>query len=181
MLGEEDLYLFREGTHARLQASMGCQLHSGGATFRVWAPNAARVSVIGVFNGWDTRAHPLVRRADDSGIWDGTVDSVKHGDPYKFRIVSGDGSYEMDKADPFATFAEAPPPPRRARGASTMGGATARGWLRARRITRSARPCRSTKCISGRGDALPIACRRTGRSRSRLPNTRAIMASRTSN
>jgi 1,4-alpha-glucan branching enzyme len=109
LLGEQDVYLFREGTHGRLHVTMGCHLDAGSATFRVWAPNASRVSVIGMFNRWDARAHPLTRRADDSGIWEGPVAGVKHGDSYKFRIVSADGSYEMDKADPFATFAEAPP------------------------------------------------------------------------
>ncbi len=109
LLGEQDVYLFREGTHGRLHAMMGCHLDAGSATFRVWAPNAARVSVIGGFNGWDPRAHPLIRRADDSGIWEGSVVGVSRGDPYKFRIVSADGGHEMDKADPFANFAEAPP------------------------------------------------------------------------
>ena len=108
LLGEQDLYLFREGTHSRLYAEMGCQLGVAGATFRVWAPNASRVSVIGAWNGWDASANPLAPRGDASGIWEGTVAAVTRGDGYKFRIVSATGQ-EMDKADPFALFAEVPP------------------------------------------------------------------------
>ncbi len=61
MLGEQDIYLFREGTHGRLYRAMGCQLGADGATFRVWAPNASRVAVIGAFNGWDA-----ARQSDDA-------------------------------------------------------------------------------------------------------------------
>ncbi len=109
LLGERDVYLFREGTHGQLYASMGCHLDGADATFRVWAPNAARVAVIGGFNEWDARAHPLTRRDDGSGIWERSVAGVERGDSYKFRIASADGRYEIDKADPFAIFAEPPP------------------------------------------------------------------------
>ena len=109
MLGEQDIYLFREGKHGRLYRAMGCQLGADDATFRVWAPNASRVSVMGAFNGWDAAANPMAPRADGSGIWEATVANVARGDPYKFRVVSADGGYEVDKADPFATFSEPPP------------------------------------------------------------------------
>jgi 1,4-alpha-glucan branching enzyme len=108
MLGEQDVYLFREGTHGRLYTVMGCQLGADAATFRVWAPNAARVSVIGTWNRWDARACPLRMRADGCGIWEGTARGVSHGDAYKFRIVTASGR-EIDKADPFALYAEVPP------------------------------------------------------------------------
>jgi 1,4-alpha-glucan branching enzyme len=108
MLGDQDVYLFREGTHGRLYSVMGCQLGRGGATFRVWAPNARRVSVIGAWNDWDAAADPLAPRADASGIWEGTVAAVTRGDAYKFRIVTGSGG-ETDKADPFALYGEVPP------------------------------------------------------------------------
>ncbi|MEO8187521.1 MAG: 1,4-alpha-glucan branching protein GlgB [Burkholderiaceae bacterium] len=108
MLGDQDVYLFREGTHSRLYGQMGCVLGEGTATFRVWAPNAARVAVIGSFNGWDANVDPLTQRTDGSGIWQGTVRGVACGDPYKYRVVSADGRYEVDKADPFALYAEAP-------------------------------------------------------------------------
>ena len=88
---------------------MGCVLGERAAAFRVWAPNASRVAVIGAFNGWDAAAHPLTPRADGSGIWEGTVPGVARGDTYKYHVVSADGRYEMDKADPFALYAQAPP------------------------------------------------------------------------
>ncbi len=107
-IGEQDLYLFREGTHTRLYREMGCRLGPSGATFRVWAPNAERVSVIGAWNDWNPAADPLQPRPDGSGIWEARLEGVHRGDAYKFRIVAKDGQ-ELDKADPFALFAEAPP------------------------------------------------------------------------
>jgi 1,4-alpha-glucan branching enzyme len=109
LLGEQDVYLFREGTHSRLYRTMGCILGDHGANFAVWAPNASRVSVIGSFNGWVPAAHPLTPRSDASGIWEGSVPGVVRGDAYKFHIVSSDGNYAMAKADPFALCAECPP------------------------------------------------------------------------
>jgi len=109
VLGEQDVYLFREGTHGALYRTMGCILGELGAEFRVWAPNASRVAVVGSFNDWNTSANPLVPRADDSGIWEGFVPGVARGDLYKYHVVARDGRYEVDKADPFALFAQEPP------------------------------------------------------------------------
>ncbi|MBA3625572.1 MAG: 1,4-alpha-glucan branching protein GlgB, partial [Methylibium sp.] len=109
MPSDHDVYLFREGSHSRLHDQLGCHLTDGGARFGVWAPNAGTVSVIGEWNGWDARAQPLQPRADGSGIWQGRVDGVAHGDAYKYRIVSRDGAYVADKADPLAFCAEQPP------------------------------------------------------------------------
>ncbi|MGA7983666.1 MAG: 1,4-alpha-glucan branching enzyme, partial [Burkholderiales bacterium] len=71
MLTDHDVYLFREGSHARLYDKLGCHLSSDGksAQFALWAPNAESVSVIGEWNGWDAGAHPLAPRADGSGVW----------------------------------------------------------------------------------------------------------------
>jgi 1,4-alpha-glucan branching enzyme len=107
--GEQDLYLFREGSHARLPEFMGCRLHEDGATFRVWAPNATAVTVIGEWNGWDAQAHPLASRADGSGLWEGSVAGVAHGHAYKYRIVPREGGEGFDKSDPFALLMEPPP------------------------------------------------------------------------
>jgi 1,4-alpha-glucan branching enzyme len=113
LLGEEDIYLLREGTHVRLAERLGAHLlHKEGrpgTQFVVWAPNAEAVSVIGDFNGWDARAHPLLPRWDSSGIWEGFVAGVGHGARYKYHIVSRHGGYRVDKADPFAVFCERPP------------------------------------------------------------------------
>ena len=109
MLTDHDIYLLREGTHGRLYDGLGCHLARHGASFAVWAPNAARVSVIGEFNGWNDGAHRLYARPDGSGIWEGFVGGVAHGHAYKYRIFSEQGGHVADKADPFAFFAEVPP------------------------------------------------------------------------
>ncbi len=113
MLNKHDIYLFRQGTHARLYEKLGCHLiekkRVAGAHFAVWAPNAARVSVIGDWNGWDPEAHPLAARSDGSGIWQGFVPGVVRGQGYKYHVVSNFGGYQAEKADPFAFSAELPP------------------------------------------------------------------------
>jgi len=108
---EQDIYLFREGTHCRLYATLGCHvLESGaGAAFGVWAPNAAAVSVIGDWNGWGTASDDLAARPDGSGIWEGVAPAAQHGHAYKYRITSRFGNYVMDKADPLGVFSETPP------------------------------------------------------------------------
>ena len=164
-LGEQDVYLFREGTHASLQSIMGCMLDVQSATFRVWAPNAARVSVIGEWNGWDAGAHPLERRQDGTGIWEGGVRGVVRGQAYKYRIVTRDG-VALDKADPFALL-------RGASAGDRLAGMDARLRLARRcvdgvarmRAMRSTRRCRFTRCISARGDATTPA---------RLPTYRGL-------
>ncbi|MFN0152548.1 MAG: 1,4-alpha-glucan branching protein GlgB [bacterium] len=111
-LSDSDIYLFNEGTHFHLYNKMGAHLATSGgvpgATFAVWAPNAASVSVIGAWNGWDVGRHPLARRGD-SGIWDGFIPGVHRGDVYKYHIVSTLRGYWVDKADPFATYAQVAP------------------------------------------------------------------------
>jgi len=107
-LGEQDVYLFREGTHANLQSILGCALEPAAATFRVWAPNAARIAVVGDWNQWDDRRDRLAPRSDETGIWEARVAGVARGDAYKYRIITRDGA-TFDKADPFALYAETPP------------------------------------------------------------------------
>jgi 1,4-alpha-glucan branching enzyme len=111
LLTEDDLFLFNEGSHSRLFEKLGAHpLRHGdreGTLFAVWAPSAERVTVIGDFDDWDTQANPL-RPLGSSGIWQGFLPDVGHGDRYKFHIV-GPSGYEVDKADPFAFFGEVPP------------------------------------------------------------------------
>jgi 1,4-alpha-glucan branching enzyme len=105
-----DLHLFNEGTHSHLYDKLGAHLSNEpeGTSFGVWAPNADSVSVIGDFNGWDKSANPLHPR-EQSGIWEGFVAGVRHGALYKYHVRSRVTRAGVDKADPFATFAEAPP------------------------------------------------------------------------
>ena len=110
MMSEHDVYLFREGTHTQLYDQLGCHLRpEGGADFAVWAPNAESVSVIGYWNDWAGDADPLTPRADGSGIWQGFAAQAARAQGYKYRIRSRHGNYGVDKADPFAFYAEAPP------------------------------------------------------------------------
>ena len=108
-LTDHDVYLFREGTHTHLHRKFGCHLQpDGGARFAVWAPNATSVAVIGEWNDWNPQADRLAPRADGSGIWEGEAAGARQGNAYKYRI-HGRGGYVVDKADPFAVYAEVPP------------------------------------------------------------------------
>src|SRR6266850_3015472 len=108
-----DLYLFREGTHSRLYEKLGAHLTEVdgrvATRFSVWAPNAQSVAVVGDFNGWDPRAHPMKQAGDSSGIWQATAPEAKQGSVYKFHIVSDNGNFRVDKADPYALRCETPP------------------------------------------------------------------------
>jgi 1,4-alpha-glucan branching enzyme len=111
-LTEEDLYLFNEGTHGGLADKLGSHLmrvdETDGTYFAVWAPNAESVSVIGDFNSWDPRPHPL-RPRGQSGVWEGFAPGVGHGALYKFHIVRRGGGWRGDKTDPFASKYESAP------------------------------------------------------------------------
>ena len=85
---------------------MGAVPHKTGTVFRVWAPSAASVQVVGSFDDWGPGVDLL---ADGSGVWHGDVSGVRHGDVYKYRITGPDGGEPFDKADPFADRSEEPP------------------------------------------------------------------------
>jgi 1,4-alpha-glucan branching enzyme len=112
LLTADDLHLFNEGTHLRLADRLGAhpvrEGNEPGTHFAVWAPNAEQVSVIGDFNGWDRERHRLAP-VGTSGIWTGVVPGVGAGARYKYHIASRHGGYRVDKADPFAVYAEVPP------------------------------------------------------------------------
>jgi 1,4-alpha-glucan branching enzyme len=105
-----DLHLFNEGTHSHLFEKLGAHPWNDpdGTYFAVWAPNADSVSVIGEFNGWDKGANGLYAR-EASGIWEGFIPGVRHGALYKYFVHSKVNKQGTDKADPFATYSEAPP------------------------------------------------------------------------
>ncbi len=114
MLTDHDIYLFREGTHVRAYEKLGAHPVTAaegtpGTHFAVWAPNASSVSVVGDFNGWNPSSHRLDPRLDSSGIWSGFIDGVRPGTLYKYHIVSRNGGYTVNKADPYAFCAEKPP------------------------------------------------------------------------
>ncbi|WDF67655.1 1,4-alpha-glucan branching protein GlgB [Sphingobacterium oryzagri] len=109
---EFDIALFRSGKHFKLYEKLGSHrlTHASkqGVYFAVWAPNAAEVSVVGNFNGWNPRSHQLFPRWDSSGIWEGFIPEVDFGEIYKYHIVSNTGEI-LQKADPFALRNETAP------------------------------------------------------------------------
>ncbi len=108
LLGEFDLHLFAEGNHQLLHEKMGAHLQTvdgvQGTSFHVWAPNAKRVSVVGDFNQWDGRVHPM-RKLLPCGVWEIFLPGVGEGAHYKFEIKQSHGAIAL-KSDPFAFFAQ---------------------------------------------------------------------------
>ncbi|AXQ93284.1 1,4-alpha-glucan branching protein GlgB [Cereibacter azotoformans] len=112
VLGELDEYLLGEGTHRRLWQVLGAHpiRHEGveGTHFAVWAPNAQRVSVVGDFNIWDGRRHPM-RRRGPTGVWETFLPGVGEGAAYKYEIRGPGGELLPLKADPVGFGSEHPP------------------------------------------------------------------------
>jgi 1,4-alpha-glucan branching enzyme len=110
LLTDYDLHLLGEGTHWQCYNKLGAQLRTvdgiSGVNFAVWAPNASGVSVVGDFNHWDARRHPL-RKYIPSGFWELFVPGLGPGAIYKYSIRRGDQVFE--KSDPFGMQAEVPP------------------------------------------------------------------------
>jgi 1,4-alpha-glucan branching enzyme len=111
-LGDQDLYLFNEGSHLRLWEKLGshtCEVGGRkGTRFAVWAPNASAVSVVGSWNGWQPGRDPLRPRAS-SGVFEGFIPDVGRGALYKYHVVSRVRGHAADKSDPFAVMHETPP------------------------------------------------------------------------
>lgn len=111
LLGEMDLYLFAEGNHRDLGSCLGAQVTSldgvEGVRFAVWAPNARRVSVVGDFNIWDGRRHPM-RLRHPSGVWEIFIPRLQPGAAYKYEILGAHGILPL-KADPMALATQLPP------------------------------------------------------------------------
>ncbi|HZD88380.1 MAG TPA: hypothetical protein VE088_10265, partial [Gaiellaceae bacterium] len=110
-LGELDLHLAMEGRHEHLYERLGAHVREidgvVGTAFAVWAPNARSVSVVGDFNSWDGRLHPM-RSLGSSGIWELFVPGVEDGQKYKFEIRTQEGRLRL-KSDPVAFHTEVPP------------------------------------------------------------------------
>jgi len=111
VLTDFDLYLFGEGTHYRAWEKLGSHRITIGSTtgvhFAVWAPNADRVSVIGDFNAWDGRVHPM-RHLMPNGVWELFIPNLPDGQKYKYEIRTRAGTI-LKKSDPLAFAFEVPP------------------------------------------------------------------------
>jgi len=110
-LGESDLFLFGKGDERRIYEKLGAQLRTldgvPGTSFAVWAPNAQRISVVGDFNHWDGRFHPM-RLLGASGVWEIFVPGVGAGAHYKFEVRDAHGKIKLN-TDPFGFFFEVAP------------------------------------------------------------------------
>ncbi|MCA8879378.1 MAG: 1,4-alpha-glucan branching protein GlgB [Rhodobacteraceae bacterium] len=126
VLGEKDEYYLGEGSHRRLWTVLGAHAISHesaeGVHFAVWAPNARRVSVVGDFNQWDGRRHPM-RRRGATGVWEIFVPGLGEGDTYKYEILGAHGGVLPLKADPVGFGAQHPPET-----ASVVRDITGYGW-----------------------------------------------------
>ena len=111
LLGEMDIYLVKEGRQLRLADCLGAKPMRingvDGVRFAVWAPNARRVSVIGPFNIWDGRRHPMRLRLE-AGVWEIFIPRIGAGEIYKYEILTREGAL-IQKADPVARAVEVPP------------------------------------------------------------------------
>lgn len=112
LLGELDRHLLGEGRHWRAYEVMGAHLRSvegvDGVHFVLWAPNASRASVVGDFNGWDGRVHPM-RLHPGIGVWELFIPGLGEGTAYKYELLGAGGQLLPLKADPFAFAAEMRP------------------------------------------------------------------------
>ena len=111
LLTDFDLYLHGEGTHYESYNTLGSHLVESlgvkGVRFAVWAPNAEVVCVVGDFNHWDTRRHPM--RVRNGGVWELFVPNIGPGTHYKYFVRSRHLGYRQLKADPYAFACEVPP------------------------------------------------------------------------
>ena len=112
VLGEVDAWLLGEGSHLRPFEILGANPRTiagtDGTAFAVWAPNASRCGVVGEFNGWDGRRHPM-RLRRECGVWELFVPGVAAGARYKYELRDAQGALLPLKADPYGRAAELRP------------------------------------------------------------------------
>ncbi len=134
VLGELDVYLLAEGSHRAAWTKLGAHRQTkdevDGVAFAVWAPNARAVSVVGDFNDWDGRRHPM-RKRYECGVWEIFLPAVQPGMRYKYEIKSSSGAVLPQKADPYAARAERTPAT-----ASVVEAASAHDWKDQEWLTR---------------------------------------------
>lgn len=111
-MADYDIYLFHQGTNFHAYEMLGAhfieQEGKQGVRFAVWAPNAKSISVVGDFNGWDTRVNTMIRQ-NDGEIWVTFIEGLKVGEIYKYAIEPQWGGPHIMKADPYGFYAEKKP------------------------------------------------------------------------
>jgi 1,4-alpha-glucan branching enzyme len=145
-LSEADLYLFGKGDERRIYDKLGAHRRIldgvGGVSFAVWAPNAQRVSVVGDFNRWDGRCHPM-RSLGSSGVWELFIPDLGEGERYKYEVRTLQGAVGL-KTDPFGFYFEVAPKNAALVWDNTKFSWSDEGWLTQRR---QADPLRSPLSI----------------------------------
>jgi 1,4-alpha-glucan branching enzyme len=126
LIGELDAWLFAQGNHLRLYDVLGAHPATidgvSGTRFAVWAPNASRVSVVGDWNAWDGRVHPM-RLRRECGVWELFLPGVGPGARYKYELLGPHGELLPLRADPFAFRSE-----KRPANASIVAAPSAHRW-----------------------------------------------------
>ncbi|HFD92548.1 MAG TPA: 1,4-alpha-glucan branching protein GlgB [Gammaproteobacteria bacterium] len=135
-LSDFDIHLFGEGNHLHAYRILGANIRTvegiRGTLFATWAPNAERVSVVGDFNDWDGRCHPM-RVRGGSGLWELFVPGLEDGALYKFEIRNRQSGAILLKADPYARRFELRPQTAAVVTAESDYQWQDGGWLEARR------------------------------------------------
>lgn len=110
---EYDIYLFKDGSHQKLYQKFGAHevkvKGDTGLYFAVFAPEASQVYVLGDFNQWSRTSHPLYKRWDESGIWEGVILGLRYGEMYKYYIESDYNQEPIEKIDPYGRYFEESP------------------------------------------------------------------------
>jgi len=112
-LGEMDIHLLNEGNHQKPYQKLGAHIsvidNVSGVSFSLWAPNAGSVALIGDFNHWDGRIHPMynnVHHGSESGYWSIFIPNIEVGSLYKFEVKDSHGNLVAHKADPYGSQAQ---------------------------------------------------------------------------
>ncbi len=108
ILSEFELDEWNNGTYHHAHKKLGAHIKNKGVEFAVWAPHAHSVSVVGTFNGWDGRRHPM-EKDQQTGIWKIHIPDAAHLDAYKYELKTGPESQPFLKADPYAFYFELRP------------------------------------------------------------------------
>ena len=122
MSGQMEHYLFHRGEYRQAYEYFGAHPNRSSTIFRIWAPTAKSVAIVGDFNNWNAREEDYCQKITNEGIWEVEIKKVKKGAIYKFQIETSWGQ-KILKADPYAFYSELRP-----RTASVVNGISKFRW-----------------------------------------------------
>ena len=108
MSGQLEQYLFHRGEYRQAYEYFGAHPTQSSTVFRIWAPSAKSVAVVGNFNSWSARAEDYCHKITNEGIWEVEIKKIKKGDIYKYQIETSWGD-KILKSDPYAFYSELRP------------------------------------------------------------------------